>query len=203
MKVKIGAIEISDVTAAELDALIKRYGKVPGGVPSSSAVAENGDVGGAALSKDGIVLKRLIEAGNSGVKINDLGEILGKRGKAARGVIQKWSIRIGLGDATTRVHLLLVEPGRARRRIRQRDVRSRRRRAQRGRDGGGRSQETRQEVFSDHGARSTPPYLRGPSAAPSWCRAQLPAERPIPNKLALGDSPVPTAQCATTRATPA
>lgn len=99
MKVKIGAIEISDVSHAELDVLIKRYGKIAGGLPAPGA--DNHDAGGAALSKDGIVLKRLIEAGNTGVKINDLGEILGKRGKAARGVIQKWSVRIGLGDATS------------------------------------------------------------------------------------------------------
>lgn len=101
MKVKIGAIEISEVTPAELDALIKRYGKIAGGVPAQAAGADNGDTSGAALSKDGIVLKRLVDAGNAGVKINDLGEILGKRGKAARGVIQKWSLRIGLADATT------------------------------------------------------------------------------------------------------
>jgi hypothetical protein len=102
MNVRIGPLEITNISADELDMLIKRYGKVPATASTEqhsnkihaatnlSNGSGNGDV------NDVVALKKLVEAGDSGMKTNDIGQILGKRGKSARPAIKAWARRIGL-----------------------------------------------------------------------------------------------------------
>jgi hypothetical protein len=105
MKVKIGNLEITVETLDELDELVKRYGNAS---IETSPQAEGGEKSGmhhaagkshaGAAPADRVVLKKLIDAGTVGVPTNVLGEILGKRGKGARGALRKWSKRIGLNS---------------------------------------------------------------------------------------------------------
>jgi hypothetical protein len=106
MKVKIGNLEITVETLDELDELVKRYGNAsiennPQTESAEKAGAHHAGgkshAGGAAPA-DRVVLKKLVEAGLVGVPTNVLGEILGKRGKGARGALRKWSKRIGLSS---------------------------------------------------------------------------------------------------------
>jgi len=102
MKVKIGALEVTVETFDELDELLKRYGGEPvstdvqtsGNRKATSAVVKSPGT----TPADGVVLKKLVDAGTNGVPTNILGEILGKRGKGARGALRKWSKRIGLSS---------------------------------------------------------------------------------------------------------
>lgn len=104
MKVRIGAIEISDVTLDELDELVKRYGNSaiqpsdakgseppskPSGHPKSGS-----DHHGA--TADQVVLQKVVEAGSAGLPTNTLGEMLGRRGKATRGAARLWAQRMGI-----------------------------------------------------------------------------------------------------------
>ena len=98
MKVRIGGLEICDLTLDELDAVIRRYAgteDAQADLIANGAVAnvQGGVQGGAA---DRVVLAKLVEAGLGGVPTNTLGDILGKRGKATRGAVRKWALRIGL-----------------------------------------------------------------------------------------------------------
>lgn len=98
MKVKIGNLEITVETLEELDELVKRYGG--DSIDTSAAYnkhrkAAASKVAGATTA-DQVVLRKLIEAATTGVETNVLGEILGKRGRGARGALRRWSKRIGL-----------------------------------------------------------------------------------------------------------
>jgi hypothetical protein len=104
MKVKIGSLEISVDSLDELDELVKRYGgattpaiETPAGHKPHGAVTGTKHIAGSTAA-DGVVLSKLIEAGSNGVPTNVLGEILGKRGKGARGALRHWSKRIGLSS---------------------------------------------------------------------------------------------------------
>jgi hypothetical protein len=105
MKVKIGNLEITVETLDELDELVKRYGNASVETnPPAGSSEKTGASHGAGKSHAGsapadrVVLKKLIDAGPIGVPTNVLGEILGKRGKGARGALRKWSKRIGLSS---------------------------------------------------------------------------------------------------------
>jgi len=97
MKVKIGNLEISVDTLEELDALVARYGNVasPNADATPATLKKPGDThpGKAA---DTVLLKKLVEAGDAGVTTIDVGNILGRRGKAARPALKEWALRIGL-----------------------------------------------------------------------------------------------------------
>src|ERR1700722_2326355 len=97
MKVKIGNLEITVETLDELDELVKRYG--------NAAAVEAGDAKHQKHPKSGqpantpadmVVLKRFVDGGSQGVTTTDLGEILGRRGKATRHAVRDWAKRIGL-----------------------------------------------------------------------------------------------------------
>jgi hypothetical protein len=102
MKIRIGPIEIVDPTWEEVDAIIERYGgrlegtpaigDEPAGVPEPSGRRRNGG----ATASARVVLERLIAAGNIGVPTQDLGEILGRRGKSIRPGLMAWALEIGL-----------------------------------------------------------------------------------------------------------
>ncbi len=105
MKVKIGNLEITVESLEELDKLVERYGGAPietgpqaGGSPKASAAGAGGKAHIGNKPADGVVLQKLIDAGTNGVPTNVLGEILGKRGKGARGALRKWSKRVGLSS---------------------------------------------------------------------------------------------------------
>ena len=96
MKIKIGSIEISDVSPEELDSLVNRYGGcVPKSeqqdLPQKQAVSESR--GHAA--PDAVILRKLVDA-PEGMPINDVGALLGRRGKAARSAIKQWAMRVRL-----------------------------------------------------------------------------------------------------------
>jgi hypothetical protein len=101
MNANIQGIEVTNVSIAELELLIKRFGKLskepnPQSRSSVLAVQDNGHSAPSADATDRVALQRLVDAGENGVKTNDIGEILGKRGKSARGAVREWSKRIGL-----------------------------------------------------------------------------------------------------------
>jgi hypothetical protein len=101
MKIRIGGLEIVDVSPEELDELIKRYG---GAVLEPSPAVDSGKqhptththkVTGQGPA-DSVVLRKLVDAGALGVTTTELGEILGRRGKATRHAVRDWAKRVGL-----------------------------------------------------------------------------------------------------------
>ena len=106
MKIKIGPIEVSDLSLDELYALLDRYADgaelpgTPANVSKDGANHADGGVGGgngpAASHADRVVLEKLVRSGDAGVPTQDLGEILGRRGKAIRRGLQSWAVRVGL-----------------------------------------------------------------------------------------------------------
>jgi DNA adenine methylase len=104
MKVKIGNLEITVETLDELDELVKRYGNASIETSPQTGDGHKPNVTGAGGKQvgskpaDGVVLQKLIDAGTNGVPTNVLGEILGKRGKGARGALRIWSKRVGLSS---------------------------------------------------------------------------------------------------------
>lgn len=102
MKVKIGLIEIIDPTMDELDVLIERYGgaiELTGASaagPHSDERRPNGQSHGSASPADRVVLERLVHASTTGVPTQEVGEVLGRRGKAIRPGLMNWAQRIGL-----------------------------------------------------------------------------------------------------------
>jgi len=105
MKVRIGNLEVTDITPEELDELVKKYG---GGLPDAAPAKQSGHTAHAPASvnkspsgstaQDATVLKSLIHAGAGGVLTATLGELLGKRGRGTRGALRRWSKRIGLNS---------------------------------------------------------------------------------------------------------
>jgi hypothetical protein len=104
MKIKIGPVEVTDLTVDELYVLLDRYaGKTEASPDVTRTVADStnrpapgngsGQSGGHA---DRVVLEKLVRSGNAGVPTQDLGEILGRRGKAIRGGLHEWAGRVGL-----------------------------------------------------------------------------------------------------------
>jgi hypothetical protein len=106
MKIKIGPVEVSDLSLDELYALLDRYADKAelSGIPTkegaeSKCHAEGGGGNGGCYSAshaDRVVLEKLVQSGNAGVSTQDLGEILGRRGKAIRGALQSWAKRVGI-----------------------------------------------------------------------------------------------------------
>ncbi len=104
MKVRIGGLEILDPTWEELDALIDRYGGAVVGTPDENGGQGNQEAqrgsprknGGGSSPTDRVVLERLIAAGTAGLPTQDLGEMLGRRGKSIRPGLIEWAQRIGL-----------------------------------------------------------------------------------------------------------
>jgi hypothetical protein len=100
MKIRIGALEIIDPSWEELEQLIQRFGgdfqssDIDEGENSELPRRRNG--GASAAASDRVVLERLISAGNAGIPTQELGEILGRRGKSIRPGLQAWAVRIGL-----------------------------------------------------------------------------------------------------------
>jgi hypothetical protein len=109
MKIRIGNLELTDITPNELDELVKRYGNAPinaqnqetrslgqGPPAPPSTPAPPAVAGGAA---DTVLLKKLVDAGTIGMTTNEIGTILGRRGKAAKKALDEWGVRIGLPTA--------------------------------------------------------------------------------------------------------
>ena len=99
MKVRIGSIEISDLSPKELDDLIRRYGNSgSSGSSKSQQKSGNGEqpLPSHGAAADTVLLKKLVESGDGGVTTIDIGTILGRRGKAARPALREWAKRIGL-----------------------------------------------------------------------------------------------------------
>lgn len=97
MKIKLGNLEISDVSLEDLDELVKRYGS--GAAQSEAGTAtpranQNPAATGHA-APDTVILRKLVDS-SDGVPINEVGSLLGKRGKAARTAIQQWALRVKL-----------------------------------------------------------------------------------------------------------
>lgn len=114
MKVRIGTLEVCDVTLDDLDELVKRYGGAvqAGGAGEGNSGAAAGGTAHSGSSKaagsghhhgntaDTVILRKLVEGGSQGVPTADLGTMLGRRGKATRGAAQEWAHRMGIvGDA--------------------------------------------------------------------------------------------------------
>jgi hypothetical protein len=98
MKVKIGKLEIVDVTLEELDELIERYGGSieTAGENSTAKQGKNVQAGIADGTRDSVVLRAFVEAGANGVSAKKVGSLLGRSGKAMRGAAKQWAARIGL-----------------------------------------------------------------------------------------------------------
>jgi hypothetical protein len=100
MKVRIGALEVADVTLDELDELVKRYGQLVQPTEGETAKAADGKQShkphGHGASTDMVILRKFVEGGNQGVPTSTLGDMLGRRGKATRGAARKWAERVGL-----------------------------------------------------------------------------------------------------------
>jgi hypothetical protein len=102
MKFRIGPIEILDATWEDLDELIGRYGnKVEGAVGNDDDQLGQQDGtpkrrNGGTSAGDRVVLERLVNAGNLGLPTQELGEILGRRGKSIKPGLLDWARRINL-----------------------------------------------------------------------------------------------------------
>jgi hypothetical protein len=100
MKIRIGQIEIIDPTPEEFDFIVSRYaGQVDSGGSENGHSPEGArrrNGGTETAPGDRVVLERLIEAGNEGIPTQDLGEILGRRGKSIRPGLIGWAQRVGL-----------------------------------------------------------------------------------------------------------
>lgn len=102
MKIRIGAIEIVDATWEELEQIVERYG---GGDHESPHEADDDDAdrppprrknGNTTTPGDRVVLELLVSAGSSAVPTQELGDILGRRGKSIRPGLINWAMRVGL-----------------------------------------------------------------------------------------------------------
>lgn len=102
MKVRIGNLEITDVTPDELDALIKKYGNASASKPPAGAEtaispnSKDSTTTPAPAAADTVLLRKFVEAGNEGLTTIDVGTILGRRGKAARPAVKEWAKRVRL-----------------------------------------------------------------------------------------------------------
>jgi hypothetical protein len=97
MKVKIGNIEITVETPDELDELVKRYGGTTAIEPDDAKHQKHHKGGQSANTPaDMVVLKKFVDGASQGVTTTELGEILGRRGKATRHAVRDWAKRIGL-----------------------------------------------------------------------------------------------------------
>ncbi len=107
MKILIGDLEITDVTKDDMDTvaeLVKRFGGNAASVTKPSvprAARSNSDDAATAMghpqgAADTVLLKKLVEADAAGMTTDDIGTILGRRGKAAKKALNEWAGRIGL-----------------------------------------------------------------------------------------------------------
>ena len=99
MKVRIGSLEITDVTPEEFDELVHKYGQVSeGGFTTRKPSSQNGNV-----PADRVLLDRLVQVGSAGITTTQLGHLLGRQGKGVKPALDKWANRIklvGEGDTT-------------------------------------------------------------------------------------------------------
>ena len=103
MKVKIGGLELSDVSLDELDELVRRYGNGQANEGASETPRNENGTGSApaqGVVADIVVLQKLVESGTMGVLATTLGTILGRKGKATRGAVRDWARRIGVSANT-------------------------------------------------------------------------------------------------------
>jgi hypothetical protein len=105
MNVRIGKLEVTGVTPEELDVLVKRYGGAAPETPPKKLEEKYFDTmqeAGAAIgAADTVLLKKFVDAGSTGLTTIEVGDILGKRGKAARPAVRHWALRIGLTQDDT------------------------------------------------------------------------------------------------------
>lgn len=99
MKIKIRGIEIEVSSLDELEQLLDRFGS--NGAVEDDSTDRTPQGPGQTIPKhgrvsDAVVLKRLVEVGAGGMPTKELGEILGRRGKATMGAANEWALRIGL-----------------------------------------------------------------------------------------------------------
>ena len=109
MKIRIGSIELTDVTKNDMDAvaeLVKRFGGEPPKTASRnmtqdylSNLKEAGASSQPTGAADTVLLRKLVDAGTTGMTTDDIGTILGRRGKAAKKALDEWGVRIGLPTA--------------------------------------------------------------------------------------------------------
>ncbi len=103
MKIRIGNIEIEDVSLDELDEIVARYGDATLSKPSGSeegaaagSKKANGGGNPQRSTPDTVLLKKFNDAQPGGVKTGEVGAMLGKQGKAIRPAAKVWAHRIGL-----------------------------------------------------------------------------------------------------------
>lgn len=99
MKIRIGQLEILDATPEEIDQLIERYGGCLADTTESTGSSEikprrNGQT--SYSTTDRVVLERLVNAGNDGAPTQEVGDVLGRRGKSTRRGLIEWAKRLGI-----------------------------------------------------------------------------------------------------------
>jgi hypothetical protein len=99
MKIKIGNIEIDQISMDELDEIVKRYGNfdsasVNGGAEPRLRQNDRQVLPNAQVS-DRVLLQKLVE-GEGAITANEIATILGKRGRATRSAAKQWAQRVGL-----------------------------------------------------------------------------------------------------------
>ena len=103
MKIKIGQLEITDVSMDELQALVARFGgsveQGGNGGPAGADGSGKPNGGNGTIPErpsDRVVLERLVKAGTAGAPTQEVGEVLGFRGKSIKRGLLSWARRIGL-----------------------------------------------------------------------------------------------------------
>jgi hypothetical protein len=102
MKIRIGQLVIEDVTADELDGLVRKYGdgtlptKTKRSAPIARPTQEDVSDPSGDPTHDNALLKALVEGGKVGITAKDVGDLLGKKGKGIRKGLRDWTKRIGL-----------------------------------------------------------------------------------------------------------
>ena len=103
MKVRIGNIEISDISLEELDEIVTRYGGATGENISEVRIQSPQKTHGlppGTKHADLVLLTKIVDAGSSGVAAQEVGEILQRQGKALPSAVEAWARRVGLMDGT-------------------------------------------------------------------------------------------------------
>lgn len=98
MKIRLGQLVFVDPTPDELDELVRRYGGAAEaeGEGTSQKPPKLGPKPMADGPRDSVILRVLVDAGLNGVPTKQVGELLGRRGKAMRGAAKIWAVRVGL-----------------------------------------------------------------------------------------------------------
>jgi hypothetical protein len=99
MKVRIGNVEISDISSLdELEAIVRLLGDLAAPIESGvvERIVEAVPSGGTLPTGDKILLRRFVTAHPRGIETADVGMALGRKGKAIRPAALQWANRIGL-----------------------------------------------------------------------------------------------------------